>query len=424
MLDCIVIGAGMAGLAAARRLVAAGRGVRVLEARGRIGGRAWTVSPEPGLGIDLGCHWWHSADINPLVPVARRLGFAVVENAVYWGQPFAERHLGAARAAAQRAAWERLHAALEAVLASGEDRSIGALMATTTGEWRAAIAAALSWACGALPDGISALDYARAGSTEVNWHDPRGLGAFVAAYGRGLPVTLDAPVTAIRLTRDGVAVEGAAGRLEARSAIVTLPTALLAKGRVAFAPGLPAAKRQALADLPLGANEKIFFRVQGQPFGSSAEFQANLTYDRVDCAHFHMHEFGRPTLEAYYGGPLAAELVAAGPEALAENALAELCGHFGNGLRRHLTPLAWTGWSQDPWTEGGYSYCRPGATAARAVLAEPLEGRLFFAGEASSLSDPASCHGAYATGLRAADEVLASFPSPPAPPAGDGAARA
>ena len=420
-LDCIVIGAGMAGLAAARRLTEAGRAVRVLEARDRVGGRAWTVSPDAGLGIDLGCHWWHSADVNPLVPLARDLGFTVVENAIFWGQPFAERHLGPARSADHRAAWERLYAAMEAVLASGEDRSIGDLMATTTGEWRSAIAAALSWSSGALPERISALDYVRSGSTDVNWHDPRGLGAFVAAYGQGLPVTLNAAVTAIHLTRDGVAVESAAGRLEARSAIVTLPTALLAKGRVAFEPGLPAAKQRALDDLPLGANEKIFFRVAGQPFGSSAEFQANLTYDRVDCAHFHLHEFGRPTVEAYYGGPLAADLVAAGPAALAENALAELCGHFGNALRRHLTPLAWTGWSQDPWTDGGYSYCRPGAAGARAVLAEPVEGRLFFAGEASSVSDPATCHGAYATGLRAAAEVLAFFPSPLA---GEGAVRA
>ena len=407
MLDAVVIGAGMAGLAAARRLVEAGRDVRVLEARGRIGGRAWTVSPEAGLGLDLGCHWWHSADINPLVPLARGLGFEVLENAVFWGRPFAERHLGPARAADQRAAWDRLYAAMEAVRASGEDRSIGELMATATGAWRPAIAAALSWSSGAFPELISALDYLRSGSTDVNWHDPRGLGAFVAAFGQDLPVTLNAPVTAIRLTRDGVAVESAAGRLVARAAIVTLPTALLAKGRIVFEPGLPAAKLQALADLPLGANEKIFFRVQGQPFGSGAEFQANLTYDRVDCAHFHMHEFGRPTLEAYYGGPLAAELAAAGPEALAENALAELCGHFGSGLRRHLTPLAWTGWSRDPWTEGGYSYCRPGGAGARALLAEPLEGRIFFAGEASSIADPATCHGAYATGLRAADEVLA-----------------
>lgn len=405
MLDCVVIGAGMAGLAAARRLTEAGQSVRLLEARDRVGGRAWTVSPGEGLHIDLGCHWWHSADVNPLVALARALGFRVVENRVFWGQPFAERHLGAERAAAQRAAWDRLYEAMEAVLASGQDRAIGDLMATT-GDWRAAISAALSWSSGALPEALSALDYVRAGSTDVNWHDPRGLGAFVAAFGQGLPVTLNAPVTAIELTPSGVAVESAAGRLEARSAIVTLPTALLAKGRVAFRPGLPAAKRQALDDLPLGANEKIFFRVEGQPFGSSAEFQANLTYDRVDCAHFHMHEFGRPTVEAYYGGPLAAELVAAGPAALAENALAELRGHFGGALSRHLTPLVWTGWSQDPWTDGGYSYCRPGAAGARATLAEPVENRLFFAGEATSVSDPATCHGAHASGLRAADEVL------------------
>ncbi len=405
-LDVIVIGAGMAGLAATRRLVEAGREVVLLEARDRIGGRAHTVTPE-GMGIDLGCHWWHSADINPLVAIARRLGFTVVENAVFWGQPYVEKKLGA-RAADHRAAWARLYEAMEARLESGEDCAIGDLL-EVTGPWRPAIAAALSWSSGALPEKISAIDYARSGSTDVNWHDPRGLGAMVAAFGAGLPVTLQAPVSAIAFTPRGVAVESAACRIEARAAVVTLPTALLAKGRIAFHPGLPAEKRQALADLPLGVNEKIFFRVEGLPFGSAQEFQANLTYDRVDCAHFHMHEFERPTLEAYYGGPLAAELAAAGPAAMAENALAELVSEFGSGLRKHLTPLVATSWSQDPWTDGGYSCARPGASGARAVLAAPVEDRLFFAGEATSDTDPATCHGAYASGLRAAEEALAAL---------------
>lgn len=405
-LDCIVIGAGMAGLAATRRLVEAGRAVLLLEARERIGGRAWTFASE-GMGIDLGCHWWHSADINPLVGIARTLGFTVVENPVRWGQPFTEKKLGA-RYAAYRDAWERLYEALEARLDSGADCAIGDLM-SDAGEWRAPLSAALSWSSGALPEQLSAIDYARAGSTDVNWHDPKGLGAMVAAYGAGLPVRLGAPVERIALTRGGALVEGPAGRLKARAVVVTLPTALLAKGRVAFEPGLPDEKRQALEDLPLGVNEKIFFKVEGQPFGSAAEFQANLTFDRVDCAHFHMHEFGRPTLEGYYGGPLAAALAAAGPEAFAANALEELAREFGSGLAKHLTPLVATGWSQDRWSDGGYSYARPGAADARARLARPVEGRLFFAGEATSVSDPATCHGAYASGLRAAEEVLAAL---------------
>ncbi len=410
MLDCLVIGAGAAGLAAAGRLQAAGRVVRVLEARERVGGRAFTRQ-HGGLGIDLaidlGCHWWHSADINPLVGLARAQGFAVIENQVYWGWPYIEQRLGA-EALEFGAAWDRLNQAMAACLASGEDHAIGDLMAVT-GRWRAPISAALTWSAGALPERISALDYARSGATDVNWHDPRGLGTFVASLAEGLPITLGCPVQTIRLTVDGVTVTTARGDLEARSVIVTAPTAVLAAGAIAFEPGLPDETLQALASLPLGDNEKIFFRVEGQPFGPPQEFQADITYDRVDCAHFHIHEFGRPTLEAYYGGPLSRDLVAAGPEALAQNALDELVGTFGSDLRRHLTPLDWTGWSQDPWSRGGYSYCLPGASAARAVLAQPLEERIFFAVEATSIENPATCHGAHATGLRAAGEVLAAL---------------
>ena len=90
-LDCIVIGAGMAGLAAARRLTEAGRAVRVLEARDRVGGRAWTVSPDAGLGIDLGCHWWHSADVNPLVPLMNDP--AQVAGSMLYGKHLAQKGL-------------------------------------------------------------------------------------------------------------------------------------------------------------------------------------------------------------------------------------------------------------------------------------------------------------------------------------------
>src|SRR5690606_39104182 len=108
----------------------------------------------------------------------------------------------------------------------------------------------------------------------------------------------------------------------------------LAAGALAFDPPLEAAKRQALETLPLGDNEKIFFRLQGAPFGPPEDFQANLAYDRVETAHYHIQEFGRPTVEAYYGGPLARRLAGEGEAALAAFAIEELTREFGSGLAR------------------------------------------------------------------------------------------
>jgi len=403
LLDCLVIGAGMAGLAAARRLTEAGRTVQVLEARERIGGRAWTV--EAGdLRLDLGCHWFHAADRNPLVPIARALGVEVEENAIHWADPWNAKKLGA-RNRELSAAFERVHEAIEATL-GGEDPPLATLL-PAAGAWQGYIAAAYSWSCGALPSALSAHDQADNTALQRNWRTPAGLGSVVARFAAGLPVRTGAPVERLEIAGSGVAASGPFGRLEARAAVVAVPASKLTDGTLELP--LPDRHRAALRQVPLGANEKIFFRVEGQPFGPPADFQANLAYDRADTAHYHIHEFGRPTVEAYFGGPLAAGLATEGQAALADFALGELTGEFGSALRRHLTPVASTAWIVDPWLKGAYSYATPGHADARLVLGEPVEDRLFLAGEATSPKSPATVHGAYESGLRAAGQVLAAL---------------
>jgi len=406
VLDVAIIGAGMAGLAAARRVTDAGRTALLLEARDRIGGRAWT-RPAEGLALDQGCHWFHSADRNPLVPLARSLGMAVEEYGELWARPWNKRKLGA-REAEANAAWQRLEAAMAAVTASGRDRPLSDLIAAEP-VWGRFMAAAYSWSAGDLPERLSTLDLASGLETHTNWRTPDGLGSMVQRFGAGLPLQLECPVERVALARDSVRLSGTWGSVEARASIVTLPTNVLAAGGIVFEPALPQARLAALADLPLGVNEKVFLKVAGTPFGPPRDFQANLTFERVDCAHFHIQEFGRPLVEAYYGGPYARELAEAGPAAMAEAAVAELVGEFGSALRPHLSPLVATRWFDDPWTRGSYAYARPDGAGARALIAQPLEGRLFFAGEATSLHSSASLHGAYETGLRAADEALAAL---------------
>jgi monoamine oxidase len=118
-------------------------------------------------------------------------------------------------------------------------------------------------------------------------------------------------------------------------------------------------------------------------------------------------------VEAYWGGGLALELERAGVAAMADFALAELAGLFGSGVRCHLRPLLASSWATDPFSGGAYSYARPGGADGRAVLAEPLDGRLFFAGEACSVDAFSTAHGAYRTGAAAAEaagRALALYP--------------
>lgn len=391
----------MAGLAAGRALSEAGRSVELLEARERSGGRAHSVVAE-GLTFDLGCHWFHAADRNPLVPLARQLGFEVEEYAVLWARPWNLHKLGPVRGRELEQAFDRLHESMVATL-GGCDPALADLM-EAAGAWQNFVTAAYSWSSGALASQLSTHDLAQGQEIQVNWRTPSGLGRFTERFGQGLPLRLQAPVERLRLTPQGVEASGPFGRAEAKTAVLAVPVSLLE--RLSFEPGLPETHRAAIAGLPLGHNEKVFFRVEGEPFGPPEDFQANLAYDRVETAHYHIHEFGRPTVEAYFGGPLAKRLASEGRAALAAFALDELAGEFGSAIRKQLRPVASTAWCVDPWLAGAYSYALPGAAGAREALAQPIDARLFFAGEATSVAHAASLNGAYESGRRAALEVL------------------
>ena len=129
--------------------------------------------------------------------------------------------------------------------------------------------------------------------------------------------------------------------------------------------------------------------------------------NRTATGSYHLRPFGRPLIEGFFGGRLAHELGAAGPGAFFDFAITELAGLFGNAIRPRLRPLAETGWARDPFAQGSYSYALPGHADARATLAAPADGRLVFAGEACSRHDFTTAHGAYLTGIEAAEEVLA-----------------
>jgi monoamine oxidase len=408
-LDVVVVGAGAAGVGAGRALAAAGRRFVILEARDRIGGRAWTLDSGSGFPLDLGCEWLHSAPTNPLVPLARAAGVDVDEYDKYWADEWNLAKLGKATYAEFRGVVNDLFARAEALAAAGgPDAALGDLLAADT-PWRPAIEAICGWITGGRLDQVSAVDLGSSEDPQVNWRLPGGYGALIQALAAGLPIRPSAPVTRIDWRGRDVVLEGPAGSLTAGQVIVTLPTNVLAGGGIDFRPALPPAKLQAAADLPLGANLKVFLKVAGQPFGPPRDHQLPTRYDRAESSFLHVHPFGRPVVAGYFGGDMARELEAAGLAAAVDFLEAELAFNLGEKVRGNVTAIAASGWMADPLAGGAYSYARPGATRARAVLAAPLDGRLFFAGEATSPGDFATAHGAYLSGVAAAEAALAAL---------------
>ena len=401
--DVVVIGAGPAGIAAARFLADHGANVALLEARERVGGRAWTARPE-GWPADMGCAWLHSADRNPLVPIAERLGLAVDRTLPDWGAGFARaRQLDATAGAAREAAFARFWQAIDDH--DGPDRALADVLPDGD-PWRANFAAIISFISGVLPEGLSLTDLARYGDSLVNWRVVDGYGTLFERLADGLPVSLGTEVTAIDWSGPQVAVATRRGTLRCRVALVTVPVSLIDQEAMRFVPRLPDPRLAAAAGLPMGNAAKLLLAVDGDPFGLGPDRQVTGSLQRAATAVYHLHPLGRPLVEAYWGGPTALALERAGVAAMTDFALAELAGLFGAGVRERVRPLLASRWAADPFSRGAYSYARPGGANGRAALAEPLDSRVFFAGEACSCDAYSTAHGAYRTGMAAAEAIL------------------
>jgi monoamine oxidase len=405
--DIVVIGAGAAGLAATRTLIKRGLSVLCIEARDRVGGRAWTDTDTFGVPFDRGCAWLHSGDINPWRPIAADLGFTVVEQKQVWQGRVGQHRVGED----EHANWDRVvadrFAAIAEVGASGRDVAASTVPANG-GAWSPLAEAVVTWYSSVESDRLSTRDFFNANDTDVDWPIVEGYGALVARYGQGLPVSLATPATRVAWGDRGVAVETAKGAVQARAAVIAVPTDVLAGGTIRFDPPLPSAKQEAIRNVPLGNAEKVIFHVEGNPFDVRPGTFGAARVD-VRTAGFQFHPFGRPLVIGFLGGSCARELAAAGPEAMIAFGIDELVAMFGADARRHIGRSAATNWAGDPFIGGGYSAARPGHADSRIALAAPLDGKLFFAGEACSIDAYATCHGAYLTGVVAAEAAAAAL---------------
>jgi monoamine oxidase len=400
-LDVAVVGAGAAGVAAARRLAQAPVSVLVLEARDRIGGRAHTVEAG-GLPLDLGCGWLHSGEVNPWTTIAQRLGFAIDRAPAPWMRQAYDLDFPIEEQRAYRRAFAALERRIEAA-AKRPDRAVAELF-EPGGRWNALLDAFSGYYNGAAFAEISVHDYAAFADTGTDWRVREGYGATVAAFGAGLPVALSSPVLRIERSGARLRIETPGGALEARCAVVTAPTAVIAEGRLAFDPPLPDTVEAAQA-LPLGHVDKAFLAL-AEPEAFEADTHLFGRTDTADTGSYHLRPFGRPVIECFFGGALAGQLEAAGEGALAAWAIDELVALLGSDFRRKLDPLAASRWTGDPWTRGAYSHALPGRAEARGALRRPADPRLFMAGEACSAHAFSTAHGAYETGLAAAEAAL------------------
>ena len=409
--DVLVIGAGCAGIAAARALAARGRSCVVLEGGARVGGRAFAEVESLGVPFDHGASWLHQAADNPLTPLARALDVPLLdhdglrERRLFAFGRFATTAERQAFAAAEDGFWT----AIEAAAQDGAPDRPASAAAPRGGVWDATVA---HWEgaqiCAAELSRMSLHDFAATALDGPNLITRIGVGGLVARLAEGLPIRLGARVERLRWGARGVSAEGAFGSIAAKAAIVTVSTGVLAAGGIAFDPPLPEATQAAIHDLPLGLLTKIAFRADHPdaprlpPFAS---LRRAVERDGDRPMSWIARLFGDPVMTAFCGGAQAWEMV--GDPAQAEAcARTEAAGIFGARAAAALGGATVTRWAEDPLFRGAYSHAVPGAQAARATLATPLaDGRLCFAGEACHPRFAATFAGAWLSGEEAARAV-------------------
>jgi monoamine oxidase len=405
--DVAIVGAGAAGIGAARRCLAEGLTCAVLEARDRVGGRCVTAELA-GRPVDLGAHWLHAGAQNPLVALGRERG-EPLSRAHQSGRLIVSGVLAEERTAREhREAFERAGAAIANANAMAHDPSIADVL-PDLGRWRLPIAATFALISGRPLDEVSAQDFP---SDEFgdNWFVRGGYGAYLARLAEGLPLALAHPVEDIDCSGKDVVVSGGWGRLEARAVIVTVPVPVLVEGAIRFTPRLPDRIRDTLAAFLPGTYEHIVLDWPDSPF-YDADRLAKIMDDttsfglmsRLDGSPIHYLEIDHATAEAHGRNP--ARLAA-----FARDWLAWQLG--GDAVRRLTVPYV-TNWFEDPWSRGAWAVARPGRASDRPALAEPLGERLWLVGEATSRRMWGTVGGAWEEGEAAVAALAATLmPAP------------
>jgi monoamine oxidase len=406
--DLAIVGAGAAGLAAAVTARELGLDVVVLEASHRIGGRGYTEELAPGIAFDLGCHWLHSASLNPFVAIADRFGFTYRKGTYPRGLHVNGRWASPEERAALDDYLDRSHDAI--VAAAHEGRPVSQADVTDRESmWAPVFDHFTSLGTSVDPDQVGVEDSAAYNDTGENWPLKDGYGALIARFGADVDVTLNCAVRRIDWSGAEIALETVKGKVTARRVLVTVSTGILGAGDISFEPALPSWKETAIAALPLGTHNRIGILFDRDVFGPDCPRGAVVMMPGSEVQAFALNAFGENYAVGYTGGRHAVWLERAGQQAAIDFTLERLVHLFGSDIRSRVKRTIVTAWHGDPWTRGSYSAALPGQGRQRAELARPIDDRLFFAGEATSTEFMATAHGAYLTGIAAVRAIAATL---------------
>ncbi|WP_024514917.1 NAD(P)/FAD-dependent oxidoreductase [Bradyrhizobium sp. Tv2a-2] len=404
--DIVVIGAGAAGIAAARRVAAAGRKVIVIEADSRIGGRCVTDASSFEVPFDRGARWLHNPDSNPLLKLGRAAGLDVAPVTLGQKIRIGRRFARAGETEEFLAALVRANRAIDEVSRGRLDVSCASALPKDLGDW----AATAEFVLGASAFGkdlkdLSAMDKAHAQDRSALIACRQGVGTLIAKLGEALPVSLSTPATRVMWSNRDVAVETQSGKITARAAIVTVSSNVLTNDAIKFTPDFPKRQLDAATKLSLGSYDHIALQLPGNPTGLARDELLIEQSSSTRTAMMLANVGGSSLCVIDVAGSFGRDLSAQGEPAMVAFAKEWLTKLFGSETAAMVKKTAVTRWNAAPYVLGAMSAAVPGALLSRRVLTEPI-GNVFLAGEATHETMWGTVDGAWDSGERAADAAL------------------
>jgi monoamine oxidase len=407
--DVVIIGAGIAGLEAAKRLHKFGISFVVVEANNRIGGRVHTDNDIFGVPFDMHAHWVNYPTANPLIQYGQSNGFDVYRD------PRVSKSFVGNREATEEEykditkTYRLFNKKIKSSAFSvrGDDDNAR----TALGEdffklpWGYTVAANQGiWSMAQNSRNYSPTDWWN--SEGGGQHFCReGYGTLVAHYGRDVPVSLNSWVTEIDWSGDGVKVITSNGTIKGRAAILTVSVGVLANNRIKFTPELPVKKQEAIDGIDMAVMNYIGLQFTEDVFGFGADVYVDQQQHDENGVGYMANMSGTNLVYSYVGGDQAKALENEAMDVAITYSLDGMKSMLGNDIEKKFIKGYATTTGKIPFWDGSYSTAKPGKQPMRAALRQTLAEKLFFSGEACSPSRWASVDGGLNAGKNAATDA-------------------
>jgi monoamine oxidase len=424
--DCIIIGAGVSGLAAAKQLHHTQKNILIVEAKNRLGGRVYT-SYDWGFATDLGASWIHGIDNNPLIPLLSKRFIAINsydsskptamldDFALYdsKGKPVSKQAMNLFSSLTNE--FLRYNQTRNKMISFSQSFNAFTQQKKMNAEQRALLHYALeNIYTYEFADNLNKLSpnvssgYEASTASGKNALVLEGYFQMFHQFSQQIPINLNQIVKEIDYETDNIRVITQNQTYHTKQVIITVPLGVLKSNKIIFRPSLPKDKREAIAKLKMGNYEKLYLLFDTIFWDKDKEWIGILPHNKEEAFNiFNYYKYTqKPILIVFTSGKLAREKEKAH---LTQWVMEHLRKIYGADIPNPIKNKK-THWRSDPFTLGSYSYLPINVDkSVYATIAKPVAEKLYFAGEATSSSDPSTVHGAYLSGIRAANEVLANI---------------